>query len=145
METLAQEPIQDVGTLIEKFCKDCKLRGMTKESIRRYKSSLKLYASYFNLANLVNLNMQMLEDFLGHLKFERKVKPKTIKNNFSALSAFYDYLAFHGFADRNLVLTFRKRYLRMYKNDNSDSQRKLLTIEEMSQLVNSILDPRDKA
>jgi len=145
METMTLELIQDVGTLIEKFCKDCKLRGMTKESIRRYKSSLKLYVSYFNHANLVNLNMQMLEEFLGHLKFGRQVKHKTIENNFSALSAFYDYLAFHGFTDRNLVLPFRKRYLRMYKKNNNYSPRKLLTIEEMSQLVNSILDPRDKA
>lgn len=145
METMTLELIQDVGTLVEKFCKDCKLRGMTKESIRRYKSSLKLYVSYFTHANLVNLNMQILEEFLGYLKFGRQVKHKTIENNFSALSAFYDYLAFHGFTDRNLVLPFRKRYLRMYKKNNNDSPRKLLTIEEMSQLVNSILDPRDKA
>jgi integrase/recombinase XerD len=144
MESLAIEPVQDVDMLIEKFCKDCKLRGMTPESIRRYKSSLKLYVSHFNCANLVNLNMQMLEEFLSHLKFERQVKHKTIENNFSALSAFYDYLAFHGYTNRNLVLPFRKRYLRMYKKSNNDSQRKLLTVEEMSQLVNSILDPRDK-
>lgn len=145
MESLALEPAQDGEALIEKFCKDCKLRGMTPESIRRYKSSLKLYAKYFNHTNLINLSTQMLEEFLGQLKFERKVKHKTIENNFSALSAFYDYLAFHGYADRNLVLPFRKRYLRMYKKNDDESQRKLLSIEEMSHLVNSILDPRDKA
>ena len=145
METMILEPNQDVGTLIEKFCEDCKLRGMTPESIRRYKSSLKQFAQYFDHATLINLNNKMLEDYLSYLKFERQVKHKTIENNFSALSAFYDYLAFHGFTDRNLVLLFRKRYLRMYENNNNDSQRKLLVIEEMSQLVNSILDPRDKA
>ena len=33
----------------------------------------------------------------------------------------------------------------MYKNKNYDCKRKLLTVEEVSQLVNSIFDPRDKA
>jgi integrase/recombinase XerD len=145
METVTLEPSEEVKTLIEKFCKDCRLRGMTPESIRRYKSSLKQFAQYFNFSNLISPDMQMREEFLGYLKFERKVKQKTIENNFSGLSAFYDYLAFQGYTDRNLVLPFRKRYLKMYKNDRNESQRKLLSLEELSQLVNSILDPRDKA
>jgi integrase/recombinase XerD len=44
-----------------------------------------------------------------------------------------------------MVLPFRKRYLRQYKNDSDDSVRKLLNIEEMATLVGSIMDPRDKA
>jgi integrase/recombinase XerD len=43
------------------------------------------------------------------------------------------------------VLPFRKRYLRRYKSGFDDPERKLLSVEEMSRLVNSILDPRDKA
>jgi integrase/recombinase XerD len=45
----------------------------------------------------------------------------------------------------NPVSPFRKRFLRSYKDDINDPGRKLLTVEEMSMLVNSILDPRDKA
>jgi len=56
-----------------------------------------------------------------------------------------DYLVFEGNTDKNIVLPFRKRYLKMYKNDSEDPQRKLLSVEKMSKLVNSILDPRDKA
>ncbi|MCK5625672.1 tyrosine-type recombinase/integrase, partial [Candidatus Bathyarchaeota archaeon] len=126
-------------------CEDCKLRGMTKASITRYKSTLLMFANHFKKTNIVTLNIRMLEEFLGYLKFKRGVKHKTVENNFTTLSSFYDYLVFHGFTDRNLVLPFRRRYLRMYKNDNNDSRRKLLSVEEMSQLVNSILDPRDKA
>jgi integrase/recombinase XerD len=144
MEALTVEPMQDVGLPIEKFCQDCKLRGMTLESIRTYKSSLRQFFKYSNLANLSDVNNEVLEGYLGNLRFERKVKQKTIENNFTALSAFYEYLVFHGLINRNLVLSFRKRYLRMYKKNNN-SERKLLTIEEMSKLVNSILDPRDKA
>lgn len=137
--------IPNFNMLTEDFCKDCRLRGMTVESIRRYRSSLGMFADYFNHANLIDVNNQMLEDFLGYLKLERGVKQKTIENNFSALSAFYDYLTYKGITGKNLILPFRKRYLRMYKNDSEDPQRKLLTVEEMSKLVNSILDPRDKA
>jgi site-specific recombinase XerD len=74
--------------------------------------------------------MQILKDFLEYSKYERKVKHKTIENDFTALSAFYDYLAFDGFTGKNLVLPFRKRYLKMYKTDCEDSQKKLLTIKE---------------
>jgi integrase/recombinase XerD len=145
METITLEPKQNFNALIERFCKDCKLRGMTKESIRRYKSSLNQFADFFPDSNLIDLDMQILKEFLGYLKYERGLKHKTIENDFTALSAFYDFLAFDGFDIKNLVLPFRKRYLRMYKTDYSDPKKKLLTIEEMSQLANSILDPRDKA
>jgi integrase/recombinase XerD len=145
METITIKLTQNIDTLIEKFCKDCKLRGMTKESIIRYKSNIRMFAKYFKNDSIVHLNIRMLEEYLGYLKFKKEVTHKTIENNFTTLSAFYDYLVFHGFSDRNLVLPFRKRYLRMYKKNNIDSRRKLLSVEEMSQLVNSILDPRDKA
>ncbi len=137
--------IQDFNSLIEKFSKDCKLRGMTEESIRRYRSSITMFANYFSNANLIEPNMEMLKDYLEHMQNERKVKHRTIENEFTALSTFYDYLAFVGLNHKNLILPFRKRYLRMYKTDYSGPQKKLLNVEEMSQLANSILDPRDKA
>ena len=145
METITLETTQDFTKLIENYCKDCKLRGMTKESIRRYKSNLILFEDYFHHTDLIDINMQKLKDFLEYLKFERKLKHRTIEHEFTALSTFYDYLAFEGFNVKNLVLPFRKRYLRMYKTDYTNSIRKLLTIEEVSKLANSILDPRDKA
>ena len=145
METMSLELIQDFNALIEKFGKDCKLRGMTEESIRRYQSSLSMFANYFSHDKLIEPNMQMLKDYLEHLQNERKVKHTTIEIEFSALSSFYDYLIFDGFNVKNLILPFRKRYLRMYKTNYSGPQKKLLTIEKLSQLTNSILDPRDKA
>ena len=137
--------IQDFNVLIENFWKDCKLRGMTKESSRRYKSSLEIFADYFRNTNPVDVNNQMLKDFLEYLKFERGVKHKTIENYFAALSAFYDYLIFEEITDKNMILPFRKRYLKMYKNDSEQAKRQLLSIEDTSRLVNFIMDPRDKA
>lgn len=139
--------VQDAGRLVEGFCRDCKLRGMTEESIRRYKSSLRIYANFLSSAgvNADDVDADVLREFLQHILYERKVKRKTTENYFSALSAFYDYLAFDGLISTNMVLPFRKRYLRRYKDGNDGSVRKLLSIEEMARLVGSIMDPRDKA
>ncbi|HDJ97391.1 MAG TPA: recombinase [Thermofilum sp.] len=133
--------------LLKRFAEDCRLRGMTDESIRRYKSSLRIFLKFLEQkeASLDSVDMEVLRDFLRYLRFERKAKEKTLENYFSALSAFYDYLAFEGLVSSNVILPFRKRYLRRYKNDFDDPQRKLLSVEEMSRLVNSIMDPRDKA
>jgi len=147
VEKLSLELIQDPGRLIEDFCKDCKLRGMTNESIRRYKSSLLIFAGFLLNRGVDpgNADTHVLKDFLQHILHERNVKHKTIENYFSALSAFYDYLAFEGLVGTNVVLLFRKRYLRRYKNGYDDPERKLLSVEEMSRLISSIMDPRDKA
>jgi len=146
MEGLSLKLIQDLSGLIDEFCKDCKLRGMTAETIRRYKSSLLTFAKFLTDKGLSidEVDNDKLRSFL-HYIIERNVKYKTIENYFSAISAFYDYLTFEGLTDANIILLFRKRYLRRYKNDCEDPERKLLSVEEMSKLVNSIMDPRDKA
>ena len=133
--------------MIEDFSRDCRLRGMTDESIRRYMSSLRIFAKFLEERglNVNDVNANFLRDFLQHVVYERKAKYKTVENYFSALSAFYDYLAFEGYVASNIVLPFRKRYLKRYKGGYDDPERRLLSIEEMSRLVNSILDPRDKA
>ncbi len=134
----------DTERLIDGFCKDCKLRGMTDESIRRYKSSLKMFAGFLKSRGLSldDVNINVLREFL-QLLYDKGVKHKTIENCFSAPSSFYDYLVFEGIAEANVILPFRKRYLKRYRTDSAE--RKLLSVEEMSKLVNSIMDPRDRA
>ena len=141
------EQIPDYGKLIEKFCEDCRLRGLTDETTRRYRSSLLIFAEFMSRHSkeMVCTDLQSLKDFLQYVKDGRHAKHKTAENFFSAISAFFDYLVFEGIASSNIVLTFRKRYLRRYKDDFDDSQRRLLTLEEMSGYVLSILDPRDRA
>jgi len=139
--------VRDAEQLLEMFCEDCRLRGMTEESIRRYRSSLRIFLRFLRREGISidRINVQALRGFLQHIKFERGAKHKTVENYFSAISAFYDYLVFEGLISANIILPFRRRYLKRYKNDYDDPERKLLTVEEMSRLVNSIMDPRDKA
>jgi len=139
--------MQDAERLLEMFCEDCRLRGMTEESIRRYRSSLRIFLKFLRREGISidRVDVQALRKFLQYIKFEREAKHKTVENYFSAISAFYDYLVFEGLVSRNVILPFRRRYLKRYKNGYDDPERKLLTVEEMSRLINSIMDPRDKA
>ena len=68
----------------------------------------------------------------------------TLLQYFAALSGFSDYLVWEGIIQTNSVIPFRKRYLKQYKNQHGP-ERKLISVEEMAKLTNSILDPRDKA
>ena len=137
----------EVERLIEDFREDCVLKGMSEESIRKYISAIRIFTQFLKDKQLefADVDKNVLKEFLCYLKFERKVNHKTLENYFSALSAFYDYLAYEELVPANNVLPFRRRYLRRYKKDNEQYVRRLLSIEEMSRLVNSILDPRDKA
>jgi len=147
MEKMKLKLVQSVKKLIDEFCEDCKLRGMTEESIRRYRSSLLIFASFLanKGTNVDNVDTYHLREFLHYIKNVRKVKHKTAENYFSALSALYSYLIFEGLVSTNVISPFRKRYLRQYKEGYEDPARKLLSVEDMSRLVNSIMDPRDRA
>jgi integrase/recombinase XerD len=147
VERLKLKLVQDSKQLIKQFCEDCRLRDMTDESIKRYRSSLQIFADYLatNGIGVDEVDAEVLKGFLRYIRFDRGVKHKTVKNYFSALSAFLDYLAFESIINTNIVLPFRKRYLKRYKDGYDDPERKLLSVEEMSRLVNSMMDPRDKA
>ncbi|MEM3881550.1 MAG: tyrosine-type recombinase/integrase [Candidatus Bathyarchaeia archaeon] len=147
METIAVRALADPAVLLEGFSRDCRLRGMTEESTRRYLSSLKIFVDFLEKRGLSlgGVDAFVLRDFLQWL-IERGAKRKTVENYFSALSAFFDFLVFEGYVGSNVVLPFRRRYLRRYKCDGGgEAVRRLLSVEEMSRLVNSILDPRDRA
>ena len=120
---------------------------MTQETIRRYRSSIVGFIQFIieREGEIERVDVDTLRGYLYHLREGRKVSQKTVENSFAALSSFYDYLSFEGDVSTNLILPFRRRYLRMYKEDYQGPERKLLSVEEMGRLVNGILDPRDKA
>jgi integrase/recombinase XerD len=133
--------------LIKRFEEDCRLRTLTDETFRRYVSSVRVYSDFLvqKEHQILNPDISALKDFLGYLRFERRVKAKTIENHFSGVSAFYDYLLYSEQVTTNIVPPFRKRYLRRYKEEDEEVEKRVLTVEEMGRLVHSILDPRDKA
>lgn len=129
--------------LIQRFHEDCSLRGMVSTMDYIYRA--KEYCAFLESRGKDPLNADRddLRAFLAHLK-NRGLKFKTIDRIYSCLSAFYEFLIIEGLVEYNPILPFRKYYLRRYKHDNDSEIRKLISVEDASKLVNSILDTRDR-
>jgi len=134
--------------LLDAFVEDCKVRGMTIGSVNSYKYSIMVFESFLKTksVDLLNIDRQILVDYINHLRTNRGFSQKTIENHFSALSSLYDYLVYDNKIQKNIINEVRKRYLHRYKNNSGYSEtRKLINVEEMSDFINSIMNTRDKA
>ncbi len=144
----------DSQKLVEEFKQDCMDRHLTEETIAKYLSPLRIFLAFIKDKGIMvnQVDKHVLKDFIHYRrnyggKYGNGVDQKTLENNFSALSTFYEFLTFEGYASSNPVLPVRKRYLTRYKEDDEDdeSPRKLISIDEMAMLINSILSIRDKS
>jgi len=87
-----------------------------------------------------------LRGFLDFLTVDKELKDPTISRYFSALRSFYEFLEFENLVTKNLIPLFGKRYLRqLCLKHNRESERQIISEEQMVKLITSILDPRDKA
>jgi len=139
----------DAQRLLEFFIEDCHDRQLTDETIRRYRSSIKQYLAYLEQRGIliVNVDKHTLHDYIRQRR-SQGIDQKTLENDLSGIAGLYEYLVFEDYMERNPVPGVRKRYLRRYKEESDgdvESPRKLLTVEEMSLLINSVIDTRDKA
>ena len=148
MESIVMQ-ISD-NELIKRFEKDCMVRGLAEKTVIEYIGNLRIFDMFLKSngrnKNLLNIDRDTLKEFVEYLRFERAVSQKRIKNYFSALSSFYEYAVYERLFDKNIILEVRKRYLRSYKKaNNGNGQRKLISVKEMANFINSIMDIRDKA
>jgi integrase/recombinase XerD len=147
-EQLLAKPIS-IEQLIEMFVEDCHDRQLTEESIRHYKAVANAFLKYLagQNASVFTADKLLLITYLRKRRAEG-VDQKTLENNFTVISSLFDYLVFQDLIGKNPVMGVRKRYLRRYKDErdvDAESPRKLISVEQMSLLINSVLDTRDKA
>jgi len=133
--------------IIDRFEKDCTIRGMSPGTVEVYVYNVKTFHRYLDQhgLNLLDVDKDILRDYLEYQRFERGLSQKTVENQFTTLSSFYEYLAYEGLLETNPVLQVRKRYLRRYKDNDDGQTRQLISVEDMTRLINSTLDARDKA
>jgi len=129
--------------LIQQFHEDCRLRGIVSTMDYIYRA--REFCAFLEARGKTPMTADKddIKAFLVHLK-ERGIKLKTIDRIFSCISALYDFLIEEELVENNPILPFRKRYLRKYKSDNDSEIRKLISIEDASRLVNSVLDTKDR-
>jgi integrase/recombinase XerD len=143
----ASPSITRSNDLISEFEADCLTRGITPETTRRYLSSLKIFNQYLgdNGCNILDVDRDLLRNFINYLRNDRKVSQRTIETYFAAMASFFGFLEYERHIDKNPVPEVRKRYLRKYKDNDDGQTRRLISIDEMAKLINSTMDVRDRA
>ena len=139
-------------SLLKEYLDDAEIIGLTKTTIDNYRSCLKDFALHVQ-KNLEKIDINDLKKFKRYLEKEKKnqygenLKPKTVDRYFSAIQSLLEFLEFEGYITSNPMKSFRKRYLRDYrkKKNSGKWKRQLISVEQMSNLINSIMEPRDKA
>jgi integrase/recombinase XerD len=131
------------------FVEDCEDRQLTVESIRHYKAVATAFLEYLASQKVPVFSADKFV-LIGYLRKRRAdgVDQKTLENNFTVISSLFEYFVFQDLIGKNPVMGVRKRYLRRYKDErdvDAESPRKLISVEQMSLLINSVIDTRDKA
>lgn len=135
--------MSDEPEILEEFISDCKVRNMSPQTIRMYRSNVRRFLQ--QVQDYESAGEDELKQFLQYLKDEREVSYKTMVNYFSAISSFYEYLMYKGVVDKNPALPVRKRYLKRYKKDNNNTKRQVPEPKKLSAFINFIPSIRDKA
>ncbi len=134
--------------IIDGFVQDCADRGLSPGTRGHYTYCVRKYAGFLATQGcaFADVDRELLRDYLRFLREKEGLTPKTIENQFACLSTFHEFMVFEGLSETNHVLAVRKRFLRTYKSGASaPSPRQVLTVEEMSAFIGSILDTRDRA
>lgn len=133
-------------TYIKGFRYDCRIRGLADSTISRYIFNLNVFLRWMELNNndILELNKIILRKYLEYLRYSKKYHAKSLKNMFSTLTSFYDFLIFEEVIKSNPVRPVQKRYLHQYKSVDRSAKRKIISVNEMGAFVNSIPIIRDK-
>jgi integrase/recombinase XerD len=123
---------------------------MTHYSILSYASALRSFRKHLEsrgMSDVLKIDKSAVRGYLMEIREKRKLSLSTIENHLSCISAFLDYLVYEDVIESNVALQVRKRYVRRYKAEtpNDSHSRKLITVVQLKELVDSILNPRDKA
>jgi len=131
--------------IIKDFERDCQIRGMAERSINSYHTCIRAYGDYLagHDKNFLTAHKGDLVGFIESLRLEKGLSMMTVKRYLAALSSLCEYLVFKEQIQANYVRPVRSRYIRSYKE--TPEGRKLISVEDMANLINSTLDIRDKA
>lgn len=139
--------------LVELYLED--LNDFMKENNNSYRS---YHTDIINAARIFgemgvtfpNIRKQHLKSFVKTLNKETK-RPNGLsvsrqKYIFTVLNSMMEFLTYEELGEVNVVPAFRKRYLKTYKNNASNSTPKQVPITEvLSEMIYDIFDPKTRA
>jgi len=131
-------------SLLREFTTDLQTRGISDDSIEQYPVYIRVLYNFVG-GNLLEVDEDVLVEYLAHLR-KNKLKHNTIRHYFTVISSFYDFLLFKKYITINPVTPmFRRHYLKSFKVHDAEQRRQCLTVRQAKTLVESILDPRERA
>jgi integrase/recombinase XerD len=140
----AQRP--DAKKLISSYEHDCRLQGLTRTTIKTRVYDLGNFSRFLETegVHILDVGRDDIRDWIEELKINRKRTTVTTKNNLTSITGFYEYLVFEDLVSTNPVPSVRKRYMKSYKEGNESHSHKIISVEEMSELIRSAVDIRDR-
>jgi integrase/recombinase XerD len=135
--------MDQIGLIVE-FEADLQTRGLCDDTVEQYPMHIRAFYGFVG-GNLLGVNEEVLVNYLAHMR-TNKVKQTSIKRYFTILSTFFDFLVFKKYiASSPVTPAFRKHYLKSYKRHDTEQRRQCITIRQAKTLIESILDPRERA
>lgn len=138
----------DLEKQIEAFRHDLLVQGLSELSVKRYAVQVRIMGEYLeeHEKSFTTMTRQDLVEFISYIRIEKNMTQKTLKNYFAGWNSFFEYLLFNEEVQANLIPIIRKRYLKQYKRDEGTKhRRKVISAEEMSKYLNSIMNIRNQA
>ncbi len=136
---------------LNEFIEDVKIRGWSDWPIKSCGYTINQFFKQTE-KNCLEVEISDLKKYLTNLRSrpgyrgKAQISPLTIKKHFDNLASFFEYLEFEEYIIRSPIPKFRRRYLsNLFKNNNNGSRRQLISIDQMGNLINSILDLQEKA
>jgi integrase/recombinase XerD len=134
-----------IANILKKFAADMELRDFAPTTCKSYLQKATAFSNYLELKRLeiVKADQEVILSYLGYLR-AKGLRRKSIEANFNAITSLYDF-----FIERERLISINparlvsKRYLKTYKDHQQ--RRQLISIEDASRLVQSILPTRNKA
>jgi integrase/recombinase XerD len=128
---------------IEAFKKHLAAKDMSSATATQYVYYVEAFQAFIGI-DLKAVTEEDLTNYLLHLR-KRKIGKSSIKRYFSGINSYYKFLVRKKYIPTNPVPDFRDEYLRSYKDQIPSQRRQIISIERAKALVQSILDPRERA
>ena len=118
---------------VNEFVKDCRIRGLTKQTIITYKSNIIdfLAATHYNPAEITQVD---LRDHLMILQ-TRRYKPSTFGSYYASLNTFFEFLIYENEVTDNPIPAFRQRYLTHIMKTGQGETRQNISVPDMQELI----------
>ena len=131
--------------LISEYRHDCRIQGLSSWTIDTRTYALEDFARFMKERDihLLDIERDDMKAFLEYLRIDRGITGKSIQNFLTHINGFYDYLTFENYLDSNPITIIRKRYRKAYK-DYEYHTHKIISTKEMSDLIHSAVDIRDR-